>query len=65
MQIKAKDRLFLRDRKGADGQPAEYIQPGEIAEVEDTKAQQWIDRGFAEAVSAKEAAKAAKEQGTA
>jgi hypothetical protein len=63
MQVRAKDTLFIRDRKLADGTPAEYVQPGEMAEVDDAKAQLWIDRGHAEAVTAKEAAKAAKEQG--
>lgn len=61
MQVKAKDTLFIRDRKAADGTPAEYVQPGEIVDVDDAKGQLWIDRGHAEAVTAKEAAKAAKE----
>jgi hypothetical protein len=57
MQIKAKDILFMRDR-----QPSEYVQPGEVVEMDDAKAQHLIDRGAAEAVTAKEAAKAAKAQ---
>ena len=62
MQVKAIDTLFLRDRKAPDGTPAEYVQPGEIVEVDDNKGQLWIDRGHAEAVTAKQAAKAAKDE---
>lgn len=62
MQVKAKDTLFIRGRTGADGNPAEYVQPGEIADVDDNKAQLLIDRGHADAITAKEAAKAAKDE---
>jgi len=59
MQIRALSELFVRGRE-----EGEYVHPGAVIELEDGRAQRLIDMKHAEAVSAKDAAKAAKEGGS-
>lgn len=63
MQVKAKETLFIRGRTTVDGTPSEYVQPGEVVDLDENKAQLLISRGHVETVTAKEAAKAAKSEG--
>lgn len=57
MQVKAIERLTLMDT-GA------VVQPGEIVEIEDNRAQVLINRRAAEAVTAQQAKAAKSQEGT-
>jgi len=61
MHITANDILFVRNRKGADGKLAEYVQPGEIVEVDDIRAQILINNGQAKAATKADVTRAAKD----